>query len=69
MFCKTCPFWSHGTDPSWGTCQLATTKSGEPENETSLACASDYDRYYAELDTNENFGCVQHPEFKKEEKG
>lgn len=62
--CKTCKHWSRERQnkkyPDSGTCDLADSEDGLPENGDSLAFAEDPDDYFAFLTTAPDFGCIQH---------
>ena len=66
MFCKTCPHWKRmEANPDWGICRRARSQDGRPTESRVLAYASDYDAYGANLKTNQDYGCVQHPDVRK----
>ena len=63
--CKTCKHWVENTKDEWnrqgwGKCSLASSSDGQARNPKTLAVAQDCEGYGANLDTAENFGCVQH---------
>ena len=59
--CKNCKHWINNWrwKDSWGVCGLAGSDSGAADHEQSLAWASGFEQYGAELNTREDFGCVQ----------
>ena len=57
--CKTCQFWKQFKDEVWGTCELAETEGAMPKVLPTLAMAQDLESCAAQLQTRQNFGCVQ----------
>ena len=56
--CDTCKYFKELG--SYSYCTLASSSDGEPDVETSLITALDYEGYIANLQVHPTFGCVQH---------
>ena len=56
--CDNCRFWLAGDE--WGACNIASSTSGKPDTDSSLAVAVDDNLYSATLSTKPSFACSQH---------